>query len=136
MVLDRFGEFLELEQLPGELLQQVACLGGGGVEELAAQDDPVHSAAGQAPVHLGLDGDGVPAVDQRDALAAQLAGAKVIATNNAIEITDLAMRVVGSVGMQKSHPLERYFRDVRAGLGNPPIDDVALGLLARTTLGL
>lgn len=74
--------------------------------------------------------------NQRDDLAAQFAGAKIIATNNAIEVTDLAMRIVGSVGMQKAHPLERYFRDVRAGLGNPPIDDVAMGLIARTTLGL
>jgi alkylation response protein AidB-like acyl-CoA dehydrogenase len=72
----------------------------------------------------------------RDSLRAQLAAAKVIATNNAIEVTDLAMRIVGSVGMQKAHPLERYFRDARAGLGNPPIDDVAMGLIARSTLGL
>lgn len=72
----------------------------------------------------------------RDALRSQLAAAKVIATNNAIEVTDLAMRIVGSVGMQKAHPLERYFRDARAGLGNPPIDDVAMGLIARSTLGL
>lgn len=74
--------------------------------------------------------------DQRDALRSQLAAAKVIATNNAIEITDLAMRIVGSVGMQKAHPLERYFRDARAGLGNPPIDDVAMGSIARSTLEL
>lgn len=72
----------------------------------------------------------------RDQLGPQLAAAKVIATNNAIEVTDMAMRIVGSVGMQRSHPLERYFRDVRAGLGNPPIDDVALGMIARSTLGL
>lgn len=74
--------------------------------------------------------------ENRDALRGQLAAAKVIVTNNAIEVTDLAMRIVGSVGMQKAHPLERYFRDVRAGLGNPPIDDVALGLVARSTLEL
>lgn len=74
--------------------------------------------------------------DLRDQLGPQLAAAKVIATNNAIEITDLAMRIVGSVGMQRANPLERYFRDARAGLGNPPIDDVAQGMIARATLGL
>lgn len=74
--------------------------------------------------------------EQRGSLGSQLAAAKVIATNNAIEVTDLAMRIVGSVGMQRSHPLERYFRDARAGLGNPPIDDVAIGQIARATLGL
>ncbi len=36
-------------------------------------------------------------------------------TNNAIAVTDQAMRVVGSVGLFRSNPLERYFRDVRAG---------------------
>ncbi len=73
---------------------------------------------------------------QRGSLGPQLAAAKVLATNNAIEITDLAMRIVGSVGMQRANPLERYFRDARAGLGNPPIDDVAQGQIAKATLGL
>lgn len=72
--------------------------------------------------------------DLQDKLGAQLAAAKVICTNNAIDVTDLAMRIVGSVGMQKAHPLERYFRDARAGLGNPPIDDVAYGIIARAAI--
>jgi alkylation response protein AidB-like acyl-CoA dehydrogenase len=71
----------------------------------------------------------------REALGWQLAGAKVIVTNNAIGITDQALRVVGAVGLQRQHPLERYFRDVRAGLGNPPLDDVAVGMIGRAVLG-
>ncbi|HEX2280439.1 MAG TPA: acyl-CoA dehydrogenase, partial [Thermomicrobiales bacterium] len=71
----------------------------------------------------------------RESLGWQLAGAKVIVTNNAIDITDQALRVVGSVGLQRRHPLERYFRDVRAGLGNPPLDDVAVGMIGRSVLG-
>src|SRR5690606_31934142 len=74
--------------------------------------------------------------EHRDSLGPQLAAAKMIATNNAIEIAELAMRIVGSGGMQRANPLERYCRDVRAGLGNPPIDDVAQGQIARFTLGL
>lgn len=70
----------------------------------------------------------------RGELGAQFAAAKVIVTNNAIEVTDQAMRIVGSVGLQRKHPLERYFRDVRAGLGNPPLDDVAMGIVARHAL--
>ena len=65
-----------------------------------------------------------------------MAAAKYTVTNNAITVTDQALRVVGSVGLQRSHPLERYFRDVRAGLGNPPMDDVALTLIGKTALGL
>lgn len=71
----------------------------------------------------------------RESLGWQLAGAKVLVTNNTIDITDQALRVVGSVGLQRRHPLERYFRDARAGLGNPPLDDVAIGMIGRSVLG-
>ena len=74
--------------------------------------------------------------EQRETMAWQMAAAKYTVTNNAITVTDQALRVVGSVGLQRSHPLERYFRDVRAGLGNPPMDDVALTLIGKTALGL
>jgi len=74
--------------------------------------------------------------EHRAGLGWQFAAAKYTVTNNAIEITDQALRVVGSVGLQRKHPLERYFRDVRAGLGNPPMDDVALTLIGKHALGL
>lgn len=74
--------------------------------------------------------------DQQDKIAWQLAAAKYLATNNAIKVTDLALRVVGSVGLTRALPLERYFRDVRAGLGNPPMDDVALTTIGRAALGV
>ena len=71
----------------------------------------------------------------REALGWQLPGAKVLVTNNTIDITDQALRVVGSVGLQRKHPLQRAFRDARAGLGNPPLDDVAIGIIGRAVLG-
>ena len=74
--------------------------------------------------------------EQHDALAWQLAAVKYLATNNAIRVTDLAMRVVGSAGLTRGLPLERYFRDVRAGLGHPPMDDAALTLIGKHALGL
>jgi alkylation response protein AidB-like acyl-CoA dehydrogenase len=74
-------------------------------------------------------------LELREALGWQMAGAKVLVTNNAIDVTDQALRVVGSVGLQRKHPLERYFRDVRAGLANPPLDDVAMGIIGRAALG-
>jgi alkylation response protein AidB-like acyl-CoA dehydrogenase len=74
--------------------------------------------------------------EQQEKLAWQLAAAKYTATNNAIKVTDLALRVVGSAGLSRALPLERYFRDVRAGLGNPPMDDVALTTIGRAALGL
>ena len=74
--------------------------------------------------------------ERRAEIGWQLAAAKYTGTNNAIRVTDLALRVVGSAGLARSQPLERYFRDVRAGLGHPPMDDAALTQIGRTALGL
>jgi alkylation response protein AidB-like acyl-CoA dehydrogenase len=71
--------------------------------------------------------DGMPPLDR-------VAVAKVETLNACIEATDLAMRVVGGVGLLKSRPIERYYRDIRAGLHNPPIEDRALEQLARRAL--
>ena len=59
---------------------------------------------------------------------------KIDTLNNCIEAVDLAMRVVGGVSLQKTRPIERYYRDVRAGLHNPPIEDRALEQLAQSAL--
>ena len=74
--------------------------------------------------------------EHRAGMGWQLAAAKYTVTNHAVEITDLALRVTGSAGLLKKYPLERYFRDARAGLGNPPIDDVALTLIGKHALGV
>jgi alkylation response protein AidB-like acyl-CoA dehydrogenase len=44
------------------------------------------------------------------------------------------MRVVGGVSLTRRRPIERYYRDVRAGLHNPPLEDRALEQLARVAL--
>jgi alkylation response protein AidB-like acyl-CoA dehydrogenase len=67
-------------------------------------------------------------------LASQVPLVKHIATNNAVRITDVAMRVAGGFGMTESAPLERCFRDVRSGLVHPPLDDVALEGAAKRAL--
>lgn len=74
--------------------------------------------------------------EDRKSFGWRFAAAKYVSTNNAIAVTDQAMRVVGSVGLFRSNPLERYFRDVRAGLGNPPMDDVALTTIGKAALGV
>ncbi|MFJ8263267.1 acyl-CoA dehydrogenase family protein [Rummeliibacillus sp. NPDC094406] len=71
---------------------------------------------------------------RRKHLTNELAVAKHTVTNAAIEIVDLAMRVVGAKSLQNSNPLQRYYRDVRAGLHNPPMDDMTITKLARTAL--
>jgi alkylation response protein AidB-like acyl-CoA dehydrogenase len=71
---------------------------------------------------------------QRAAMKPQLGLAKLIATNGAIRIVDLAMRIVGGTSLSKNYPLERYYRDVRAGLHNPPMDDTVMTLLVNEAL--
>ena len=74
--------------------------------------------------------------EDRQRIGWQFSAAKYTVTNHAIQITDQALRVVGSAGLKRSEPLERYFRDVRAGLGNPPMDDVALTTIGKQALGI
>ncbi len=69
--------------------------------------------------------------DEREQLAPALGAAKLKVTNTAIHVVDLAMRVVGARSLSASNPLQRYYRDVRAGLHNPPMDDTTIQLLAR-----
>lgn len=67
-------------------------------------------------------------------LPAQIAITKRLATEAAVEVTDLAMRIVGGIGLHRTEPLERYFRDVRSGLANPPIEARALEIIAAHAL--
>ncbi len=50
--------------------------------------------------------------------------AKLVATRAAVNATDEALRIAGGPGFLAGR-LERAFRDARAGLINPPLEDVA-----------
>lgn len=78
--------------------------------------------------------DWVEGAADRRQIAAQVPLVKSVATNNAVRVTDLAMRVAGGVGLDEAHPLARCFRDVRSGLIHPPLDDVALASAAKRAL--
>lgn len=70
----------------------------------------------------------------RDLLLNEIGVAKHIVTNSAITIVDKAMRLVGAKSLQRTNPLQRYYRDVRAGLHNPPMDDMTIKKLAQSAL--
>ncbi|MBT2725354.1 acyl-CoA/acyl-ACP dehydrogenase [Bacillus sp. ISL-75] len=70
----------------------------------------------------------------REKMGAALGAAKLTVTNNAIEVVDLAMRIVGAKSLSLKNPLQRYYRDVRAGLHNPPMDDMTIQLLAKDSI--
>jgi alkylation response protein AidB-like acyl-CoA dehydrogenase len=72
--------------------------------------------------------------EARPALAPRIAAAKYLCTNAACAATDKALRVGGGFSLTRDLPLERYFRDARAGLFHPPQDDLALGQVGRAAL--
>ncbi|WP_338448017.1 acyl-CoA dehydrogenase family protein [Niallia oryzisoli] len=71
---------------------------------------------------------------RRPYLTNELGAAKHIVTNSSIKIVDQAMRIVGAKSLHLSNPLQRYYRDVRAGLHNPPMDDMMIAKIAQTAL--
>ena len=73
-------------------------------------------------------------VSLREYLENELGVVKHTVTNSAITIVDKAMRIVGAKSLGRSNPLQRYYRDVRAGLHNPPMDDMTIKKLALSAI--
>lgn len=72
--------------------------------------------------------------DARVGMAAQIALAKYLCTNAAVDAADQALRIAGGFALTRALPLERLYRDARAGLTHPPNDDAALELIGRAAL--
>lgn len=72
--------------------------------------------------------------DVRAGMEADLAIAKHLCTNAAIQVTDMALRTAGAAGLDRRLPLERLLRDARAGLMHPPQDEPAMELIGRNVL--
>ncbi|WP_026878243.1 acyl-CoA dehydrogenase family protein [Ignatzschineria larvae DSM 13226] len=66
----------------------------------------------------------------------ELGVVKVAIVNQALSVVDLAMRIVGARSLSQKHPLSRAYRDVRAGLHNPPMEDMVYTQLAKSVLTL
>jgi alkylation response protein AidB-like acyl-CoA dehydrogenase len=62
--------------------------------------------------------------------------AKYFSVETAMKVTDIALRVCGGRGLLKDFPLERYYRDVRAGVVMFPSTDFLLLQIGRTELEL
>ncbi len=62
--------------------------------------------------------------------------ARMIAIENSVRVVDLAMRAVGGASYFKRFPLERMFRDVRAGIYHPFDSDETLELLGKTAFNI
>jgi alkylation response protein AidB-like acyl-CoA dehydrogenase len=62
--------------------------------------------------------------------------ARMIAIENSVRVVDLALRAVGGSSYFKRLPLERLFRDARAGLYHPFDSDETLEFLGKSAFGL
>ncbi len=70
----------------------------------------------------------------RKKMSARIAAAKTMVTETANKVTDQALRIAGGSSITKALPLERYFRDVRAGSMQPPSGDTALEMVGRAAI--
>lgn len=69
--------------------------------------------------------------EKRAQLGPELAAVKYAVTNTAIKVVDMAMRLLGGQSLYAKNNMQRFYRDVRAGLHNPPGDDVTLKIIAK-----
>lgn len=72
--------------------------------------------------------------EERSFMKPELAAVKMMVVNSANDVVDQAMRVAGASGLFHDNPLQRYYRDVRFGLHNPPMDDMTVIQLAKQVL--
>jgi len=62
--------------------------------------------------------------------------ARIVAIENSVRVVDLALRAVGGASYFKRLPLERHYRDVRAGLFHPFDSDETLEFLGKSAFGI
>jgi alkylation response protein AidB-like acyl-CoA dehydrogenase len=60
----------------------------------------------------------------------------MLARENSLRVVDLALRAVGGSSYFKRFPLERYYRDVRAGLYHPFDSDESIEFLGKSAFGI
>ncbi|MEL0537868.1 acyl-CoA dehydrogenase family protein [Staphylococcus debuckii] len=66
----------------------------------------------------------------------ETSASKILVMNQGLQVVDIAMRIVGAKSLEMERPLQRYYRDMRAGLHNPPMQDAAYTNIAKSELRL
>ena len=128
--LDAFVQYAN-ERVPTALGEAIATL--PKVQQAAGQMN-LELLSARALLHSVTRAWAEP--EARPGLLPRLAAAKLLCTNAAVSVTDLALRAAGGAALTAGLPLERSFRDARAGLTHPPSDDAALSMLGKRVLGL
>lgn len=118
-----------LERVPTALGKPIATL--PGIQREIGQIDLALQSARALLYEVAAEWEAHP--NDRPALYTRIGAAKIAATEAAAEVTDKALRIAGAGGIGNALPLERYFRDARAGLTHPPSGEtgwMALGKAA------
>ena len=115
----------------------------GGAPAPIASIPTVRAAVGEIDLHLiasrallqetACAWDADPAAGYQ--LGPRVAAAKLHACDTAVDVVDRCLRLVGGISLHRSEPLERYYRDVRGPLHNPPIEPRGLELIAAAAPG-
>lgn len=79
--------------------------------------------------------DAVRRTQTGEITAAHAAATKVLVHRHASAVVDQCGQLIGAASMRLSSPLQRYYRDLRVALHNPPADDTVLAWLATDVLG-
>ncbi|MGH9277157.1 MAG: acyl-CoA dehydrogenase family protein [Acidimicrobiales bacterium] len=81
--------------------------------------------------------DGLAALENgRDDAILRVLEVKAAASETAVEVTDLAMRVCGGAAFRKEVGVERHFRDARASTVMAPTTDTLYDFIGRAVCGL
>jgi alkylation response protein AidB-like acyl-CoA dehydrogenase len=64
----------------------------------------------------------------------RIAAAKTYINEVTAQVTEQALRIAGGTSLTRDLPLERHFRDVRAGLMQPPAGDTALEIVGQAAI--
>ena len=75
-------------------------------------------------------------VDDGATWSRKAVAARLVAIENSVRVVDLAQRAVGGVSYFRRLPLERYVRDVRAGLFHPFDSDESVEFLGKSAFGI
>lgn len=102
--------------------------------QLRAADMEIALTTGKA-LMLDAAAEYVDLPERRAELPLKVAAVKTAAIESAIRTVEIAMRITGGVSNYRRYPLERYYRDVRAGLAHPPLEDRAREQIGRAVLG-
>jgi len=119
-----------LERVPTALGKPIATL--PKIQRQIGEIDVALQAARSLLFDVAAEWTGQDA--DRKQMSARIAAAKTMVTETANKVTDQALRIAGGSSITKALPLERYFRDVRAGSMQPPSGDTALEMVGRAAI--